>query len=498
MGGSSSEITNRIAEWVARLDPSELPIAVRERARAQLVSVAAAILAGARRPQHDALVRAARAWGAGDQATILPHGGRAPITTAAYMNAAASIALDYDDYLFAGHTGHSAVIASLAFAEACDRSGAELLTAQVAANEVAGRLGAAMLLGPHNGQMWTYIHALAGACIAGRFLGLDAERITHAIGIALAQPPYPLAPAFFGPDAKLTMAAEPLAAGIRAAQLAAEGLSGAADAIGGEGGMLDKIASRALPFVFGGLGDVWLTQSLAYKVVPGCAYVDTPVEAMQDVLRAFADKHGRALQPGDVAAIHIEATLFTDGMERMSAPHRKAAALRAADVNFSAALSIGVLIARGELSARVLHDDELRAHRDAIETVAARTTVVATDEMNARLGGLGDIGIDALRLFDPSYEPSLEGADFGRYTMRFPARATLRTTAGEEHRAEVDIPAGAPGRPFSESLDAVRLKFLREGEGVLGDPAEALALLERLDGAVSVRTAVQTIFRAIA
>ncbi|MCA1830598.1 MAG: hypothetical protein LC663_03680, partial [Actinobacteria bacterium] len=59
-------------------------------------------------------------------------------------------------------------------------------------------------------------------------------------------------------------------------------------------------------------------------------------------------------------------------------------------------------------------------------------------------------------------------------------------------------PAGAPGRPFSESLDAVRLKFLREGEGVLGDPAEALALLERLDGAVSVRTAVQTIFRAIA
>jgi 2-methylcitrate dehydratase PrpD len=351
-----------------------------------------------------------------------------------------------------------------------------------------------MLLGPHNGQMWTQIHALAGACIGARFLQLDDERTAHAIGIALAQPPWPLAPAFFGPDSKMFFAAEPLCAGIRAAMLAAGGLTGARDIIGGAGGLLEKIASRALPSMFGGLGSAWVTESLAFKVVPGCAYVDTPVEAMQRVMTAFSDKHGRALAADDVASLRVDATLFTDGMERMSSPHRTAA-LRAVDVNFSAALSLGVLVACGELSARALDDDSLSANRDAIEAVAARTSVAATEEMNARLGGLAEIGIDPIRLFDPAYEPSLAGADFGRYRTSFPARVTLVTAAGEEYAAEVDVPTGAPGRPFEETETAVQAKFLTEARGAGGDPAEALARASALDGAAALRAQVTGVFR---
>src|SRR6185436_7415592 len=77
-------------------------------------------------------------------------GERVPLHTACYVNAAASIAFDYDDYLFAGHTGHSAVLGALAFGEAAGAAGADVITAQVVANEVGGRLGAALLLGPHN------------------------------------------------------------------------------------------------------------------------------------------------------------------------------------------------------------------------------------------------------------------------------------------------------------------------------------------------------------
>ena len=308
-----------LAEWVSTLRYEDIPPSVLERARLQVVSVLAAVLAGSKLAPYRALLRSAEQWGSGTDATIIPSGRTTSTHTAAYVNAAASVSIDYDDYLFAGHTGHSAVLGSLAFAEATGADGRALITAQVAANEVAGRLGASFLLGPHNGQMWAYIHALAGAVVGGRFLGPDATAIEHAVGIALAQPPWPLAAGFFGPDSKMVLASEPLTAGMRAASLASEGVTGGARVIEE---MLEKIAACALPFVTSGLGTSWVTESLAYKVIPGCAYIDTPVEAMAECMRAFAEKHGRALAAKDVASIRVECTLLTAGMELMSAPKR--------------------------------------------------------------------------------------------------------------------------------------------------------------------------------
>ena len=58
-----------------------------------------------------------------------------------FAGAAASIAHDWDDYLYMGHTGHSAVWTARAFApDDAERR----FAAQVAGNEVAGRLGAAL------------------------------------------------------------------------------------------------------------------------------------------------------------------------------------------------------------------------------------------------------------------------------------------------------------------------------------------------------------------
>src|SRR5438874_181784 len=315
-------ITERVAAWAAGLRYEDVPQPVLERARLQIASVFAAIVSTAKTDLHPRLVRAAARWGKGGEATIIPSGPRSPLHAACYVNAAASVAFDFDDYLFAGHTGHSAVVGSLAFAEAARGDGRSMITTQIAANEIAGRLGAAALLGPHNGQMWAYIHNIAGAVVGGRFLGPDASAIRTAIGIALAQPPYPLAAGFFGPDSKALIAAGPLVEGMRAAELAAEGLTGAADILGGEGGFLKTIPVRPLAFVFNGLGSAWVTQSLAFKTIPGCAYIDTPVEALEQIMAEFADKHGRAPAAGDVESIRVEATLFTDGMERMSEPHR--------------------------------------------------------------------------------------------------------------------------------------------------------------------------------
>ncbi|MGZ4139923.1 MAG: MmgE/PrpD family protein [Actinomycetota bacterium] len=482
-------ITERLATWVASLRYEDIPEAVLVRARLQVASVAGAILAAARGDLHPRLLRAASRWGRAEHASIIPSGPRAPLHAACYVNAAASVAYDFDDYLFAGHTGHSAVVGSLGYGEATGADGRAVMTTIVAANEVAGRLGAATLLGPHNGQMWAYIHSLAGAVVGGRFLGPDATAIRNAIGIALAQPPYPLAAGFFGPDSKAVLAAGPLVDGMRAAELAAEGLSGARDILGAEGGFLKTIPSRPLAFAFEGLGSAWVTQSLAFKTIPGCAYIDTPVEALEQIMSEFDDKHGRALRAADVDSIDVEATLFTDGMETMSTPHR-GESLRATDVNFSVKLSFGVLLAAGELSVETLSETTLAARAGDIEEIASRVTVTSTLEMNARMSGLTDIGIDAIRLFDPEYVATLEGADFGRYEIRFPARVTLRTKTGEEYAAEVDAPAGASGRPLEETDRAVRRKFRRAATGLLPDPEASLEAVLHLDDARDVRDVV--------
>lgn len=83
------------------------------------------------------------------------------------------------------------------------------LSAVVAADEVGGRLGASCLLGPLNGQMWTFIHLVSAAAAAARILGLDASRTAHALAIALAQPPFALQPGFMLPTSKLLSAALP-------------------------------------------------------------------------------------------------------------------------------------------------------------------------------------------------------------------------------------------------------------------------------------------------
>src|SRR5207245_8633309 len=139
-----------------------------------------------------------------------------------YAGAAASVAHDWDDYLFMGHTGHSSVWVARALAGEPDTA----LRAQIAGNEVAGRLGAALLLGPHNGQFWSAIHCASAAAAAGVAMGLEGERVAHAIAIALYQPPYGLWPGFMGPDTKLLTAAEPAVQGARAAMLAAGGVDG--------------------------------------------------------------------------------------------------------------------------------------------------------------------------------------------------------------------------------------------------------------------------------
>ena len=118
---------------------------------------------------------------------------------------------------------------------------------------------------------------------------------------------YGMWPGFMGPQSKLLTAAEPAAAGARAALLAADGVSGALDVIEHPRGVLANLSFAPRPAMFGGLGEVWLTDTLAFKRLPGCAYLQSVGEAACSA----------GVEAGEVAAIEIDAGWLTCEMESL-------------------------------------------------------------------------------------------------------------------------------------------------------------------------------------
>jgi MmgE/PrpD N-terminal domain/MmgE/PrpD C-terminal domain len=467
-------ICGEIAGWAAGLVAGDLPASVRERAQLQALSIAAG--------------RAAGEVAATSFAAVAPDGPTGEI----YRSAAASIAHDWDDYLFMGHTGHSAVPAAAAFAGDPERA----LVARVAANEVAGRLGAALFLGPHNGQFWASIHCASAAVAAAVGLGLDSSRTAHAIAIALYQPPYGMWPGFMGPQSKLATAAEPAAAGARAASLAADGVTGALDVIEHPRGVLANLSFAPRPAMFEGLGQVWLTDTLAFKRLPGCAYLQSVAEA------ACAT----GVEVGEVASVEIEAGWLTCEMEELGAGPD----LSPVRVNFSARLSTAIALIAGRLTPAELTPDWLAENAQAIRALAARMRLRHDPAMTAKtlLGtleagaspdlGLGDLLRIRRRLGDANMREAnpasailralradrdlrrvlggslrnrlggrpadggIRGLDVASLRMTFPSRLRIRFDDGTERVIDGAEP-GSSGRPLDEQRAVVEERLAVAG-----------------------------------
>jgi len=424
-------ICEEIAEWAAGLRLADLPESVRERARLQAMCVAAG--------------RAAGEKAAAPFVAVAPDGPVGEI----YSSAAASIAHDWDDYLFMGHTGHSAVPAAAAFAADPERE----LLAQVAANEVAGRLGAALFLGPHNGQFWASIHCASAAVAGAVGLGLDSRRAAHALAIALYQPPYGMWPGFMGPTSKLLTAAEPATVGARAALLAADGVTGALDVIEHPRGVLASLSFAPRPAMFGALGRVWLTDTLAYKRLPGCAYLQSVAEA------ALAS----GVEVGEVDRVEIEAGWLTCEMEELG----RGPDLSPVRVNFSAALTTAIALLAGRLTPAELAPAWLEEHEAEIRALAARVSLSHDPALTARTlrgtleaGASPDLGLrELLRIRRRLGDANMDEANPGPAVLRaVRADPSLRRFLGRSLRRRLGGGAGDAG---IDELDtsALRMTF---------------------------------------
>jgi 2-methylcitrate dehydratase PrpD len=450
---SEGNVTERMAEWAARAQFQDIPRRVIEEAKNQIMSVIAAVHSGHFSDAGRVVSRTVKEWSGGKEATMLPSGERTSLHNAIFANTALSMALDYDDYLFAGHTGHSAVLVTLALAEKLGVNGKDFLLAQTLANEIAGRIGVSVLIGPLNGQLWTFVHLVGGAVITAKLLGLDRPQIQSAMGIAMLQPNYPLWAGFFGSDAKTLMASMTAPIGVQAAELAANGLRGAPEVIESTQGFIKVFAQQPLMGAYEGFGKVWLSDTLCFKIYPGCAYIDTTIDCVLRLVRHHA------IDAKKVRAVHVAAGPLTLGMEALVAPHLKGPESLPATLNFTVGYNVAVALMDKELTARQFSRDRIR---DPATWDLARRVELTLDEGMAQRMRERSLVKTVTEDGRERFELSLETLDLAGFKMSFGARVRIEMEDGRNFEAEQDVPLGGAGRPFDERRKCVEDKFRRE------------------------------------
>jgi 2-methylcitrate dehydratase PrpD len=201
---------------------------------------------------------------------------------AAFVNAISANLLDFDDTHLDTIIHPAAPVAAsiLALAQARGFSGRDVITAFILGVEVECRIGNAVSPG-HYARGWhiTSTCGVFGAAVASaKLLGLSADRIANAIGIAASQSAgimenLPTA-------AKNVSVGNAARGGLFAALLAAEGYDASARAIEGPLGWARAMGDEAdLERLVGGLGKSWEIAKNTYKPYPAGIVFHSVIDA---------------------------------------------------------------------------------------------------------------------------------------------------------------------------------------------------------------------------
>lgn len=454
-------LAEKIARFVVNLKYEAIPQRVVKRAKEQVLGILAAMYAGSETLPGKIITKTVQQWGDREEASLIPSGIKTSVRTAVLANSSIAIALDYDDYLLSGHTGNSAVPISLALGEKLEKSGKEILVAQILANEIEGRLGTSVFVGPQNGQCWSYIHLIGGAVAAGKLLGLTESQITNAIGVALAQSTFPILRGFMGPHSKLLTTGIPAQLGVQAAYLAMNDFTGAADIIENPIGFCNMMADIPLKFmVTSALGEAWVTDTICYKLYPGCAYIDGIADCIQKILEKTP-----SLNLEEIEAITVYSSILTSVMNDLAIPYASLDYLQKEKspvaLNFSIPYNVAVMLIDKELTPKQFTQErilDLKVHELAKKVRIVNDISTSMDILEA----LPSIKIPSLKdIIKGKF--SLKDANLEKVKVGFGAKVKIKMKSGNVLRAAQKTPQGSPGNyvPLEKKYrqEAKSLKF---------------------------------------
>ena len=349
---------NALLDWILDADPltDDALLAQAKRCLLDLVGVAA----GATRTELAAPARRFATSQHGGDRPLLFAEGRASPTGVALHGAWLIDALDAHDgqVLTKGHAGVALLPGLLALPEVERLSGRDFLGLLAMGYEVATRAGIALhATSPdyHTSGAW---NALGVAAVAGRLMGLDRERLHHALGIA----------EFYGPRSQMmrcidhpTMLKDGSGwgamTGVSAALLARDGFTGApaltATAPEVEHLWADREQRRYLHEQY-------------FKAYPVCRWAQPAVEAVLSLRDRIGD-------PATIARIEI--TTFHEG-RRLHVKHPDSTE----QAQYSLPWSVACALARGTLDAEAVTELDAPLPR----ALAERVEIRESDTFNAR------------------------------------------------------------------------------------------------------------------
>jgi 2-methylcitrate dehydratase PrpD len=428
-----------LARFAATLTFDAIPAAVVRRTEDLFLDWFASALAGKGARPVEAIARVALAQAPADgPAEVLVSRARTSPYFAAMVNAAASHYAEQDDVHNGSvfHPGAVVFPAALATAQALGRSGRELLAAAVAGYEVGIRVGE-FLGRPHYRIFHTTGTAgtLAAAAAVGHLLRLDAERMLHAFGSAGTQAAGLWEFLRDAADSKQLHTAHASAAGLLAAQLAAEGLTGARRILEGAQGMAAGMSTGAdAARLVDRLGERWALAETSFKFHASCRHTHPAADALQQLMRTHDLRAERVARV--TAQVH-------QGALDVLGPVVDPQSVHQAKFSMGTVLALIALHGHAGLAEFDTHwrDPAVAAFRDKVRMQL-------------------DAEVDAA------------------YPARWIGKVTVDTTDGRTLASRVDEPKGDPGNTLSRAEledKALRLAAYRGGAST----AEMRGVIER-------------------
>jgi 2-methylcitrate dehydratase PrpD len=432
--------TLSLARFASGLQLPDIPPAAAERAKALALDLlGSAVRARAEAESTPAVLGALARLGldgAGACTVMGDASGYAP-PVAALLNGVLGHSLDFDDTHAESslHPSATVVPAALAAGELVGADGRTVLAAIIAGYEVCCRLGLALDPAAHYARGF-HPTATAGtfgaAAAAGRVLGLDAEQMASAFGVAGSQAAGSLQFLQNGAWNKRWQVGQAAMNGLIAATLAAEGFRGSAEAIEGRHGLLAGYTDAPhSERVLEGLGRDWETLKIAVKPYPSCRYSHAALDGLLRLRR----EHG--LEAEDIQA--LEVGLHRSGVVLVGEPEAaKRRPRNVVDGQFSMAFCAAIALDQGRFG----WDDYRRLGELGIDALCDKVSVRRDEEVEA-----------------VSPHP-------------FGAQVRLKTRKGD-FELMIRDPSGEP-ESFPDRV-ALEAKFLALAEPVLGDGARKLA-----------------------
>ncbi len=449
-------LVHQLAELAAR-PPADLPGPVRRSVGQRVLDILGICVRATTLDTSAAATRYAVAQGGRPDATAIGTGPRLPAPGAAFVNGVLAHSLDYDDTHLPSilHPSASVVPAALAAAQASDADGTTTVAAAAAGIEIAVRLGmagydrdAAASVYFDRGQHATSICGAIGSAAAAAVVSkLDTDRIAHAMAIAASMASGIIEANRTGGTVKRLHCGWAAQAGVTAACLAGEGITGPPTVFEGRFGMLQAfLGDRAdQAAVTDGLGEHWEVPSIFFKPYPANHFTHAGIDA---ALALAAD----GLRPDDVASATLAvapATVRTIG--------EPLATKQTPDTGYQAQFSgpytvTAALFGGGGLGLGLADFTDALAIDPQRRAVMARIDVVGS----ARCGEI--------------------------YPHQFPAELSVTTNDGAQLHRSVLVNRGGPDHPLTD--DELARKFDDNVDGLL----DAGAATEVRDRALSLAT----------